>query len=96
MWLTLQDIKLQLRVDHNVEDDKLPKIGAAAEQTILNVINRSVEELYEVYGEIPSPIVEASLELVTALYENPSPVSSANKYMVPDNIDLLIKPYMKL
>ena len=98
-WLTLEDIKQQLRLEPEMteEDALLTRYGKSAEATCLNVINRTYDELVEQGGgEVPAPIVQASLMLVDLSYKYRSPISPENLSMVPYTFDLLIKPYMKL
>ena len=40
-WLTLPDIKKQLRVDFDDEDDVLEMYGSSAEDTVLKYLNRT-------------------------------------------------------
>ena len=97
-WLTLEDIKDQLRLEpeFTLEDRKLTRLGNSSEQTVLNVINRTYDELVEQGGEVPAPIVQASLMLCDIGYKYGTPVTPENLSMVPYTFDLLIKPYMKL
>ena len=95
-WLTLDWIKKHSRIDFNVEDDLLEEYGEDAEDTVLNILGRSYEELIELYGEVPHPLFVCSLMLVELDYNHRSPDSMNNIYMVPYTFDLKIKPYMKL
>ena len=40
-WLTIPDIKKQLRIDFDDEDDELELYGSSAEDTVLNYLNLS-------------------------------------------------------
>ena len=82
-WLTIADIKKQLRLDFNDEDDVLELYGSAAEDTVLNYLNRTYQDVMEVYGHIPAPIRHATLMLVDVSYQYRSPVSPTNVSMVP-------------
>ena len=97
-WLTLEKIKAQCRIeeDFNDEDELLEMYGDSAEEVLLNYLNRSYEDVIEVYGRIPSPLVHASLMLVDTSYQYRSPVSSQNMSLVPYTFDLLVKPYVRL
>ena len=72
-WLTIEDIKKQLRIDYSYEDDVLDLYGSSAEDTVLNYINRSYQELLETYGEVPAPIRQATLMLVDNSYQHRTP-----------------------
>lgn len=96
-WLTIEKIKGQLRIepDFHDEDDILEDYGESAEDAVLNTINRTYEEVMEVYGRVPAPIRRASLLIVGSLYKDRE---NQLVQQVHDNpaFSLLLKPYMKL
>ena len=98
-WLTLERIKHQCRIemDFHDEDDELMDDGEVAEEAVLNYCDRSYEYFIEKYGKIPAPVRKASLLLVDLYYTKRSPADAQNMSAVPyGNIDVLLKPYMKL
>lgn len=97
-WLTLNKIKAQCRIeqDFTLEDDILTEYGEDAEEMVLNDIRRSYTELLEIYGEVPRPLVVASLLLVAASYKIREPISAQNLYNVGYGYEKRVKPYMKL
>ena len=97
-WLTLAKIKQQCRIepDFTEEDILLEMYGESAEEVLLNHLCRSYENLMEVYGHIPAPLIHASLMLVDVSYQHRSPVSPQNMSIVPYTFDILVKPYMRL
>ena len=97
-WLTSTRIKQQLRIeaDFTDEDDLLEMYGESAENTVLNALGRSYEDIMESYGKVPTPIMHAALMLVDTWYQHRSPVESVNMSIVPYTFDLLLKPYMRL
>ena len=97
-WLTLEQIKAQLRIepDFTDEDELLEMYGESAEEVLLNYLNRSYEDIIEVYGHIPAPLRHASLMLVDTSYQYRSPVSTQSVSLVPYTFDILVKPYMRL
>ena len=97
-WLTLDTIKAQLRIeaDFTAEDTLLGSYGEAAEETLLNYLNRPYQDIIELYGKVPLPLVQASLMLVDVSYQHRSPISVTNISLVPYTFDLLVKPYMRL
>ena len=98
MWLTLQQIKAQCRIepDFTLEDELLTSYGEAAEETILELCNRSYVNLIDSYGKVPTAIVQASLLLVDSSYANRSPSSVQSLSLVPYGFDRLVKQYIKL
>lgn len=97
-WLTLEQIKQQVRVelDFHDEDDKLIRIGEGAEDTVLNICSRTYDDFISEYGKMPSAVVNASLLLVDVGYLQGTPISIQNMSVVPFAFDILIKPYMRL
>lgn len=97
-WLTLKQIKAQLRIEpyYTDEDTLLEMYGDSAEEVLLNYLNRTYEEVAEKYDGIPAPLRHASLMLVDTSYQYRSPVSAQNMSIVPYTFDILVKPYMKL
>lgn len=96
--LTLDIIKQQCRIESEMteEDSLLELYGNAAEETVLNYCNRTLESLYEEYGSIPTAITQGALLLVANSYKNREPASITNLYLVPYTFDALVKPYMIL
>lgn len=97
-WLQLGQIKAQLRIesDFTEEDELLEMYGESAEDTLLQHLSRSYEDIIEVYGHLPAPLRHASLMLVAQSYQHREPASPQNLYAVPYAFDLLVKPYMRL
>ena len=95
-FLTLDYIKQQLRIDWSEEDTLLDEYGKAAEDTVLNLLNRDYQDLLYQYGEVPAPLVQAAMLLVGQSYQHREPSSAQNMSAVPYAFDLLIKPYMRL
>ena len=95
-WLSIGDIKAQTRIDFDCEDALLELYGSAAEDTVLNYINRTYQEVMEDYGCIPTPVRQATLLLVAESYMQREPVSQFSLSAVPYSFDLLLKPYIRL
>ena len=96
-FLTLTDIKAHSRIDYDCEDSLLELYGAAAEDTLLNHIGMTYEQLLEKYNnKVPTPLVQAALMLVDVSYQHRNPVSSQNMSVVPYTFDILVKPYVIL
>ena len=96
-WLNLEKIKAQLRIepDFTEEDEIIELYGESAEDAIMEVLNRSYEELYEVYGRIPAPVVHASLMLVASAYKDREK-DLVQQVNANPTFSLLLKPYMRL
>lgn len=95
-FLTLTDIKAHSRIDYDCEDSLLELYGGAAEDTLLNHIGMTYEQLIAKYTNVPTPLVQAALMLVDVSYQHRNPVSSQNMSVVPYTFDILVKPYVIL
>lgn len=98
-YLTIEQIKQQLRLDDQQvfdEHDLLELYGDSAEDTVLKILNRTMEDVIEQYGRIPAALRHATLMLVDNAYKERSPITPQNMSTVPYAFDLLIKPYMHL
>lgn len=95
----MEAVKAQLRIERDFyeEDDLLEMYAASAEETILSLCGRTYEEFFERWGCIPVAVVHASLLLVDISYKHRSPADPQHLSAIPyGNIDILIKPYVKL
>lgn len=95
-WTDLSTIKEHLRITEDYEDAILTTYGESAEETVLNYLGMTYEELLEKHGSVPTPIKQATLMLIDVSYQQRSPISTTNMYVVPYTFDILIKPYMNL
>ena len=98
-FLTFDQIKAQLRLDDEQaleEHDLLELYGEAAEDMVLNTMNRTMEDIIEQYGVVPKSLVQAGLMLVAQSYQHREPASPQNLYAVPYAFDLMTKPYVRL
>ena len=92
-------IKAQLRLDDEqaqAEHDILELYGDSAEDTVLNLCNRTLEDIIETHGCVPSPLKHATLLLVDNAYKERSPITPQNMSSVPYAFYLMLKPYMRL
>lgn len=95
--ITLSQIKANARIEGDSEDELLTLLGAAAEETVLNLIERDVDSLKEEFDDnIPAPIVQACLMYTNHLYEHRGIVNPTALYNVPYSIDAMLKPYIRL
>ena len=98
-FLTFDQVKAQLRLDDEqaeLERSIITTHAKAAEDAVLNLCNRTMEDIIEQYGQVPKPLYVAALMLVEVDYTNRSPNSMQNMYQVGYSFDMKVKPYMKL
>ena len=100
-WLTLEDIKDQLRIEQEdtSQDKLLTRYGATAEKFILRYIQRTEAELKAMNTDdptlVPEDIVSATLMLVDLYYQYRGPVSMQNLYLIDYGFDALVMPFRK-
>lgn len=96
-FLTLDYIQKHSRIDGSCEAEILNLYGEAAEETVLNYLGMSLDELKAAHGgTVPKPVVQAALLLVDTSYQYRSPITPGNVSLVPYTFDILLKPYVKL
>lgn len=95
-WLTLESIKKQCRIEAGVtyEDTLLTDYGEAAEDTVLNVLGKTYDEVIEEYGVIPKPVHQASLMLVDLSYQHRTP-DAITQLHDTRAFDTLVAPYIR-
>lgn len=95
-WLTLESIKKQCRIEAGVtyEDTLLTDYGEAAEDTVLNVLGKTYDEVIEEYSVIPKPVQQASLMLVDLSYQHRTP-DAITQLHDTRAFDTLVAPYIR-
>lgn len=97
-FLNFDMVKNHLRLDDEqaqLEHELVCSYAAAAENAVLNVCNRDMEDFVEQYGEVPAGIIVASLLLTDDLYKQRGTASPTSVYHLP-SFDINVKPYMRL
>ena len=93
--VSLEEIKANSRIEGNAEDTLLESLGESAEVTVLNLIERTQEDIEEEFGKVPAPIRQAILMYADHLYNHRGIVNPTALYNVPYSIDAMIKPYIR-
>ena len=102
-WLTLEDIKEQIRIepDNPIDDNLLTRYGATAENFTLNYLQRTEDELKAMnkkdptHTTIPDEIFSACILLVDLYYQHRGPISAQNMYLIDYGYDALVMQYRK-
>lgn len=89
--LTLEEIKLHIRIDGTEEDTVLESMGEVAEQMVITACRRTIDNIYETYGEVPVQLRHAMLMLVDYHYNN-----RGEDKALPRAAAMLIRPFIKL
>lgn len=111
-YVTLNELKKQMRVDFEEEDDLIQTFGAAAEDSVLRGTGRTDEELLQMGWKeehpdedapeqldeefFPSRLKVAILILAAHFYRNREAVAGVAQNIVPYAYEVLTKPYKKL
>lgn len=96
MIIDKEYVKKHARIDDDIEDDVLDLYLESAEETVLNLMNRTLEDIYEEYGKVPAPIKHAVCILTAHSYTHREPSSIQQLNNVPYSVDALVKPFMIL
>ena len=96
LWTTIDTAKQYSKILHSCEDSRLELLIVSAEQSTLEYLNRSYDDLIEEYGDVPAPIREFVLLIVNNSYEHLGPTEQVQLYSVPYGADFKIRPFMKL
>lgn len=96
--VSLELFKKHVRADDFSDDDVyLLHLIETAEETVVNATNRSADELKEDNGgEFPRPLLHAVMMLAAHWYNQRESDSSVQMHTVPDALQALVKPYVRL
>lgn len=95
--VTLEELKLQMRIETDDDDALVEVYGDAAERAVIGATGRSLSELEEMGGGVfPAPLKVAVLMLAGTFYRDREAVSNLPVNAVPYSVDYLVKPYVKL
>lgn len=93
-YITLEDIKRQLVIDHDLDNSLLMQLGDAAEQTIENHIGQPVAAVL-VGGQVPAPLKQAMLMFVASQYNVREHETLSSGGRISATWEALIGPYRK-
>lgn len=94
MYVTLEEAKKHLVVEHDEDDAYIESLIAVAEDTVANFVNQPLADL-EKDGSLPASLVHAIKITIGKLYayrEGDAPVRSVE---VPFTLAALFMPYRK-
>lgn len=108
--VTLEELKMQMRVDLEEEDAIIEAYGIAAEDTVASMTRRTLEELAvigraegqmdgdvtDMVTDFPARLKVAVLMLAAHWYRNREPVATVAMNAVPYALEVLVKPYRRL
>lgn len=92
-YITLQEAKLYLRVDHDEEDDLILGFVCAAFEMCEHHLQKCFVDEYPDADSIPKTIRQAAFFLVGHFYENRIAVSAVSMMEVPLAVKNLLDPH---
>ena len=91
MYLTIEDVKRHLIIDHDEDDRYLADLITVAEDAVRRDLNvYSLKELEDCTGMLPACVLHAMLLLIGTLYSNRESISYGQAHVVPHSYTLLL------
>ena len=91
MYLTLDEVKKHLLIDHCDDDKYLADLITVAEDAVKTDLNLdSLEELEDETGMLPASVLHAQLLLIGTLYANRESVTYGTPHTVPHSYEYLL------
>ena len=91
MYLSLDDVKRHLYIDHNDDDKYLADLITVAEDAVKTDLNlNSLCEIEDETGMLPASVLHAMLLLIGSLYSNRESVTYGTPHTVPHSYEFLL------
>ena len=91
MYLTIDDVKRHLIIDHDEDNKYLADLITVAENAVCKDLNlHSLKEIEDCTGMLPPSVIHAVLLLIGTLYANRESVSYGNPTVVPHSYQYLL------
>lgn len=91
MYLSIDDVKRHLIIDHNDDDLYLADLITVAEDAVRRDLNLySLKEIENCSGMLPSAVTQAMLLLIGTLYANRESTTYGNPHPVPHSYEYLL------
>lgn len=94
-FLELTMLKKHLRIENNITDSELTLYAASAEQEALNFMGRTLDSIYEEYGQMPADIILACTAHVGTAYKYREEITESKLYKLPYTWEAKLLPYRK-
>ena len=94
MYLTIDDVKKHLYIDHDDDNRYIADLITVAEDAVKTDLNlNSLSELEDETGMLPASVIQAMLLLIGTLYANRESVTYGTPHTVPHSYEFLISLY---
>lgn len=91
MYLSIDDVKRHLYIDHSDDDKLIADLITVAEDAVRRDLNvYSLKELEDCTGMLPACVLQAQLLLIGSLYANRESVTYGQARPVPHSYDYLL------
>ena len=91
MYLSVNDVKRHLIIDHNDDDLLIADLITVAEDAVRRDLNLySLKDIEDCNGMLPASVIQAMLLLIGTLYANRESVSYGQAHPVPHSYEYLI------
>lgn len=95
MYISVDDLKKHLNVDHSEDDDYIKELAEVAEDAIATYLNRPMTDMIDDYGNVRASVRHATRMLVGTWYANRESVAFASPSVMPDGVYALLLPLRK-
>ena len=91
MYLTIDDVKKHLYIDHDDDNRYIADLITVAEDAVKTDLNlNSLSELEDETGMLPASVIQAMLLLIGTLYANRESVTYGTPHTVPHSYEYLL------
>lgn len=91
MYLTIDDVKKHLIIDHDDDNRYIADLITVAEDAVKTDLNlNSLSELEDETGMLPASVLHAMLLLIGSLYSNRESVTYGTPHTVPHSYEYLL------
>ena len=91
MYLSVNDVKRHLYIDHCEDDKLIADLITVAEDAVRRDLNLySLKDIEDCNGMLPASVLQAMLLLIGTLYANRESVSYGQAHIVPHSYEYLI------
>lgn len=91
MYLTIDDVKKHLYIDHDDDNRYIADLITVAEDAVKTDLNlNSLSEIEDEAGMLPASVIQAMLLLIGTLYANRESVTYGTPHTVPHSYEYLL------
>lgn len=92
MYLTVEDLKKHLNVDHSEDDVYIGELAEVAEDAVAEYLNRPIADFVDENGKLKASVRHAIRLLVGTWYASRESVAFATPSVMPDGVYALLMP----